>query len=201
MADSKISALPAATVPLAGTEEVVVVQGGVSKRVAVDNLSEFYRAVLASDATSTSTTPAAVTGLDMVLPVGTYNVKTWMVLRAAATTTGMGIHLKANGGTVTTIAATWYSLTTGTTATTGVMDQASVAATFQTLEGRAQRVNDTSGGPFGGVDTANADQFAVLEGLVVVTAQTTLQHMMATEVAGSQVLMKAGSNTRIVKVA
>ena len=200
-AGSKVSELPAATLPLAGTEEVLVTQGGVSKRVAVDNMSEFYRAVLASNATSTSTTPAAISGLDLVLPAGTYNVKTWMVLQAAATTTGIGIHLNANGGTVTTIAATWYTLTTGTTATTGVMDQASVAATFQTMEGRAQRANNTSGGQFGGVDTANADQFAVLEGLVVVTAQTTLQHMMASEVASSQVLMKAGSNTRITKVA
>lgn len=201
MADSKISALPAATVPLAGTEEIVVVQGGSSKRVAVDNLSEFYRATLASNATSTSTTAAAVTALDLVLPAGTYNVKTWMLWQAAATTTGLAFHLNASGGTVTSIAATWYSLTTGTTATTGVADQASVATTFQTMEGRAQRANNTSGGAFGGVDTANADQFSVLEGIVVVTAQTTLQHMLASEVAGSQVTLKAGTNTRITKVA
>lgn len=33
MADKKISELPAATLPLAGTEEMVVIQGGISKRV------------------------------------------------------------------------------------------------------------------------------------------------------------------------
>ncbi len=39
MADVKISALPAATVPLAGTELVPIVQSGVTDRVTVDNLT------------------------------------------------------------------------------------------------------------------------------------------------------------------
>jgi hypothetical protein len=39
MADVKISGLPASTVPLAGTEEVPLVQGGVTKKVSVNNLT------------------------------------------------------------------------------------------------------------------------------------------------------------------
>ena len=39
MADTKISALPASTTPLAGTEVVPVVQSGVTKKVSVDNLT------------------------------------------------------------------------------------------------------------------------------------------------------------------
>jgi hypothetical protein len=39
MADAKISALPASTTPLAGAELVPVVQGGVTKNVAVSNLT------------------------------------------------------------------------------------------------------------------------------------------------------------------
>ena len=201
MADAKISALTAATTPLDGTETVAIVQSGTTKKTAVSNLSEFLHGVVATDVANSTTTPAAVSDLDIVLPPGTYNVKLWMLLKSAATSTGIGIHLKANGGVVTHIAATWYSLTTGTTATSGTMDQASVAATFQTMEGRAQRANDTSGGPFGGVDTANADQFAVLEGIVVVSTQTTLQTMLTSEVASSAVTMIAGSNIRIVQVA
>lgn len=38
MADTKISALAAATTPLAGTEELPIVQGGATKRVAVDDV-------------------------------------------------------------------------------------------------------------------------------------------------------------------
>lgn len=202
MTDTKISALPSATTPMDGTESVVVVQGGTTKQAhTADLLGPDIIKTLSSAATSTSTTPAAVSALDAVLAPGTWLVKTWMLWQTAATTTGMGIHLNANGGTVSAIAATWYTLTTGTTATSGVADQASAAGTFQTMEGRAQRANNTTGGPFGGVDSANADQFAVLEGIVVVTAQTTLQHMLASEVAASQVTLKAGTTVQFTKVA
>lgn len=40
MANIKISELPAATVPLSGTEEVPIVQGGVTKRVATDAIGD-----------------------------------------------------------------------------------------------------------------------------------------------------------------
>lgn len=200
MADTKISAYTAAT-SLDGTEAVPIVQGGVTKKAAVALFDVAQRAACASDASSTSTTPAAVTDLSLTLVPGVYNIKVWMLIQTAATTTGIGIHLNASGGTVTKIAATWYSLTTATSTTTGVMDQTSVAATFQHMEGRAQRANNTSGGPFSGVDTANADQFAVLEGIVVVTATTTLQVMLATEVAASAAKLLTGTNIRAVKVA
>lgn len=200
MPDSTITALTAAT-SLDGTEAVPIVQSGVNKKAAVALFDVALRAVCASDATNSSTTPAAVTDLSISLAPGVYNIKVWMLLTSAATSTGIGVHLNASGGTVTHIAATWYSLTTGTTATSGTMDQASVSATFQTMEGRAQRANNTSGGTFGGVDTANADQFAVLEGIVVVTATTTLQVMLASEVASSAVKMLTGSNIRAVQVA
>lgn len=39
MADAKISALPAATIPLAGTEILPIVQGGVTDKVSVANLT------------------------------------------------------------------------------------------------------------------------------------------------------------------
>ena len=39
MADLKISALPAATVPLAGTEVLPIVQSGTTKQVTIDNLT------------------------------------------------------------------------------------------------------------------------------------------------------------------
>lgn len=202
MADTKVSTLPPAGV-LDGTELVPIVQGGVSKQTTVAAISAYdIVKTVAAAASNSTTTPAAVTDLNASLAPGTYLVKVWMVLQTAATTTGVGIHLNCNGGTVTTCAATWYSLTTGTTATSGVMDQASVAGTFQIMEGRAQRANNITGGPFGGVDTANADQFAVLEGVVVVvTATTTLQVMLTSEVAASAVSMRPGSTLTASKVA
>lgn len=56
MADKKISALPAATTPLAGTEVLPVVQGGVTDKVSVANLT----AGRAVSALSLSTTAGIV---------------------------------------------------------------------------------------------------------------------------------------------
>jgi len=53
MADTKISALPASTTPLAGTEVLPIVQGGATKQVSVANLTA-GRAVSATQMTLTT---------------------------------------------------------------------------------------------------------------------------------------------------
>lgn len=53
MADTKISALPASTTPLAGTEVLPIVQGGVTRQVSVANLTA-GRAVSGSSVTATT---------------------------------------------------------------------------------------------------------------------------------------------------
>jgi hypothetical protein len=53
MADSKISALPASTTPLAGTEVLPIVQGGATKQVSVANLTA-GRAISATELTLTT---------------------------------------------------------------------------------------------------------------------------------------------------
>lgn len=53
MADLKISQLPAATVPLVGTEVLPIVQSGTTKQVTVDNLTT-GKAVAASTVTATT---------------------------------------------------------------------------------------------------------------------------------------------------
>lgn len=53
MADAKISALPASTTPLAGTEIVPLVQGGVTKKVTVSDLTA-GRATSASEVTAST---------------------------------------------------------------------------------------------------------------------------------------------------
>ena len=60
MADSKISALPAATVPLAGTEVLPIVQSSTTKQVSVANLTA-GRAVSASSVTNAALTSGRVT--------------------------------------------------------------------------------------------------------------------------------------------
>lgn len=59
MADTKISALTAATTPLAGTEVLPIVQGGVTKKVAVADLTT-GRSVSTADLYSVKTSAGAV---------------------------------------------------------------------------------------------------------------------------------------------
>ncbi|CAB5228782.1 hypothetical protein UFOVP1544_29 [uncultured Caudovirales phage] len=61
MADTKISALPASTTPLAGTEVLPIVQSGVTKQVSVDNLTA-GRAVATGALTVTGALSATTTG-------------------------------------------------------------------------------------------------------------------------------------------
>ena len=71
MANSKISALPAASTPLAGTELVPVVQGGITEQVSVANLTT-GRNVSLAELTATATTQklGAVTFADITVQIG-----------------------------------------------------------------------------------------------------------------------------------
>jgi len=199
MADTKVSGLTAATAPLDGTELVPVVQGGTSKKATLLQIREQVpTVVLGSTVVNSTVTPAM--GIEATgLGAGTYNVKCWVVYQAAATTTGIEMFLNFTG-TATRVVSTWYTLTTGGAAATGVADQATTL-TAQMMEGKGQRANNTASGPTQGVDTANADQFAVVEGVVVVTAAGSLQVMFRSEVAASAITLQVGTNLDIRKVA
>lgn len=72
MADTKISGLPASTTPLAGTEELPIVQSGVTRKVSVANLTA-GRAVSATQMTLTtgSLIVASGQGIDFSATPGT----------------------------------------------------------------------------------------------------------------------------------
>jgi uncharacterized protein YqfA (UPF0365 family) len=63
MADTKISALTAATTPLAGTEVLPIVQSGVTKKVAVSDLTAGRAVSMASVTVSSSAASSAVAGI------------------------------------------------------------------------------------------------------------------------------------------
>lgn len=200
MADTKVSALPGATAPLTGAELVPLVQGGTSSQAPAWQVGVYRDAVTANQANST-VTPAAVTDLVVTLGAGVYAFKFWIVYQSAATTTG--IEMMANyTGTATRLVATWYSLTTGGAAATGVTDQASTA-TAQLIEGKGQRASASTAGSTGttqGVDTANADQLAVMEGVLVASGGGDLRLMFASEVAGSAVTIMLGTALTLTRI-
>jgi hypothetical protein len=200
VAGVKTSALGAASV-LDGTELVPLVQGGTLKQTPVSAIRviDIVKTLTATQANST-VTAASVTDLASSLAPGTYLVKVWCCYRSAATTTGLAMYLNCSGGTTTRVVDTWYSLTTGGAAATGILDQATTT-TAQMMEGKGQRANNTTSGTTQGVDTANQDQFLVMEGIVIVTATTTLQVMFNSSVAASAVTLQLGTSITISKVA
>lgn len=151
MPNVKISELPAASTPLAGTELVPVVQGGVTEQVTVADLTT-GRAVSASDVTVSNLTASQAVLTDA-------NKK--LVSQA---TTGTGDVVRATGPTVTLTNATGLPLTTGVTGTlpvanggTGVTAStgsgANVLGTGPTLSGAT--LNGTT--VFGGAVTPAAN--------------------------------------------
>jgi hypothetical protein len=200
MADAKISALPAAGA-LTGAELVPVVQSGVTRRTTIGDIRTIdVVKVCAGTQANSTVTAAAITELSASIAPGTYLLKVWFCYRSAATTTGVEFYLRTTGGTVTRCVSTWYTLTTGGAAATGIADQATTL-TAQMMEGKGQRAAGVASGPMQGVDTANADQFAVMEGIVIVTATTTLDVMFTSEVAASAVTVMEGTTLTLSKVA
>jgi hypothetical protein len=180
-----------------------VVQGGVSKRTTAGEIAATRGEkvkVVGTDQTNSTTTGAAITDLTVTgLVAGTYRLRVWIVWQSTNTGNGAGFWVNCTG-TVTRNVGHVYTTTTGGTATTGIADQATVAATFQMIEARAWRANNTDPGPFGGVDTANADQFAMLEALVITTTTGDLQIMFDSEAAVA-VSIQEGTTLEYEKVA
>jgi hypothetical protein len=111
MADSKISALPASTTPLTGTEVLPIVQGGVTKQVSVTNLTS-GKAVSATQFTSTiatGTAPLVVTSTTNVpnLNASSLNGATFASPGAIGSTTPAA-------GTFTTLNATRFQVLSNT---------------------------------------------------------------------------------------
>ncbi len=114
MADTKISALPASTTPLAGTEVLPVVQSGVTKQVSVANLTA-GRAISATQLTLTTGNliVASGQGVDFSATPGTgtnelladYEEGTWTPVATSGTGT---ITTYTSSGTYTKIGRQVY---------------------------------------------------------------------------------------------
>lgn len=97
MADLKISALPAATVPLAGTEVLPIVQSGTTKQVTIDNLT--------TGKTVTATTVNATTFDTNVAAAAVTLAGT--TLAADGTDANISLTLTPKGSGIVTTAATY----------------------------------------------------------------------------------------------
>jgi hypothetical protein len=107
MADLKISQLPAATVPLAGTEVLPIVQSGTTKQVSIDNLTT-GKAVSASSVSATTVTATTVNGTTFDTNIAAAGVTlAGTTLAADGTDANISITLTPKGTGIVTTAATY----------------------------------------------------------------------------------------------
>ena len=107
MADLKISQLPAATTPLAGSEVLPIVQGGTTKQVSIDNLTA-GKAVSASTVSATTVTATTVNGTTFDTNVAAAGVTlAGVTLAADGTDTNIGININPKGTGVVTTTSTY----------------------------------------------------------------------------------------------
>jgi hypothetical protein len=106
MADLKISQLPAATTPLAGSEVLPIVQSGTTKQVSIDNLTA-GKAVSASTVSATTVTATTFQGnLDTNVAAAKLTVSGTSVV-ASGTDTNISLTLTPKGSGVVTTAASY----------------------------------------------------------------------------------------------
>ena len=106
MADLKISQLPAATTPLAGTEVLPIVQSGTTKQVSIDNLTA-GKAVSASTVSATTVTATTLQGnLDTNVAAAKLTVSGTSVV-ASGTDTNISVTLTPKGTGVVTNGSTY----------------------------------------------------------------------------------------------
>jgi hypothetical protein len=194
MADIKISQLPAATTPLAGTEEVPLTQGGTTKKVSVTNLRGTSSGVTAVTGTapvvsSGGTTPA------ISMPAATGSVSGYLTSTDWTTFNNKqpaGSYLTPGGalgtpssGTATNL--TGLPLTTGVTGLlpvtnggTGTSSPALVAGTNVTITGTwpNQTINSSGGG--GGGVTSVATGTGLTGGPITSTGTISLANTSVT---------------------
>ncbi len=147
---------------------------------------------LAADQSNSTTTATSVTGLILATPPGVYIFDYNIVYQSGATTTGVKFSVN-HTGTVTTFVYNQYGVSATTTASDGIMDQDVVLTTGGLFNVNAARAKGTAGlGAFVSVDTANADMFMRIEGLMTVTVTGNLELWHGAEAAAISTV-KAGS--------
>lgn len=151
-----------------------------------------------TDCTTTALCAAVMTTTGV--GAGTWKFKYTIIYQTAATTTGIGFAIN-HTGTAGQYQAMWTHITTGGAAATGIGDSDTATAAGQLAEGKHEgALNALIGSTTAGVDAANTDIMAVLEGIIVVTASGDLELKIGSEVGSSAVRVMADSTLELLKI-
>ena len=212
MADTKISALTAATAA-AAANELAINEAGASKKLTAAQLRTFAGpkfissgAAPAAGAVNAEAPPAetwllntadnAVTTVETVmsftgLVAGTYFFEYFIVWRSGTTTVGTAFAVDYTG-TVTRVRATRHYQSTGAAAATGVADGVAAVLTGSLVEHHSTMTDNGALGPNTGVGSVTEDQFDHIRGILVVSDGGNLNLTMTGE-GNAAVTFKADS--------
>ena len=209
MADSKISALTAASAAL-GADEFPVNEAGTSKKVTITQIVTYLQTLgmprvmrLGSQHSISSVTGTKVTGLDMTLEAGTYAFTYSLIVRSATTTVGPMLGVNFTGtAAVKTMVASWADATTVITAEVHAMDdQGILGAGF--ISGMANKAYTTTSPNMGttvGVSSTASDIPMFINGIVIVTAPGNLELWHSSETA-TATSVEVGSSLVVIRTA
>jgi len=154
---------------------------------------------LTADQSNSTTTLTDVTGLDVTTGTGTFTFRHDIIYQAAAATTGVRFSVN-HSGTVTSFVANEYFTDLIGTASSATPSQANVLAAATVFGVFSARAKSNAGwGTTLSVDTAGADMYAVIEGIMVVTVDGAIQLWHGSEVAAASTV-KAGSALTLTRV-
>lgn len=210
MADTKISALTAATAG-AAANEFAINEAGTSKKLTLAQIETYLRtrglpvvASLSSDYTNATTTGTEVTGLQFGgLVAGTYLCQWTLFVASDTTTTSFKFGVNYTG-TVTRMMNMAQFPSAGVTAATGTMIDVANATTGQVLAYANSTTETTTApnlGPWVGVTNVNLFHRILVETLVVVSNGGDLELWAGSEVAASTITIKTGSSGVLIRVA
>lgn len=203
MADTKVSALTAATVA-AVANEIPVNEAGGSKKITlaqVQDLLGIQKVRLGTQHDNSTVTPTAVSGLAVAMVAGTYTFKYHVIYQSAALTTGIRLNVNYTG-TKGAFVYQWRWVDVSATASTAVPTQAGVIAAGQVQGAFSSRTAFTTGagGVTLSVDAINSDMLAIIEGTIVTTGSGNLEIWHGSEVAFISSVM-VGSSGVVTRVA
>lgn len=215
MANTKISALTAATAA-AAANEFAINEAGASKKLTMDLLREYIvkRAAAAtvamgefltwlvlaansSDITGTTlTTVMTITGVG----VGRYYFKCHLVYQTTATTTGIGLAANHTGTTTQWVVEHRHS-GTGTGSATHAATEEGVSAAGNMYESQGERTKDQLiGSVTVSVDAADTDMISIIEGFFVVSVTGSLEIKLQAELASLVCRAMQGSFLELKKL-
>lgn len=221
MADTKISALTAATAA-AAANELAINEAGTSKKLSVALLREYMikrtaaattaagefitwlvLAANSGDITGTTlTTVMTITGVG----IGRYYFRCQLVFQTTATTTGIGVAVNHTGTLTQFVAVNKWVDTLATATTGGVAAGGAGAGTGGVAAGNvygshsSNTVNTLIGAVNVTVQTANSDHLMIIEGFIVVSVSGNLEIKLQAELASLVCRAMQGSFLELKKL-